>query len=325
MTSRITRRASALVAALALSSAVTMGPAAAQDGPLRLGTATEGGVWYVLGNGFAKVIGDALSRTVTPVTTAGSMENSRRLSAGNDLDLGLALATSIANGLEDGTIDAANIRAIGAGHGNFLQIVVREGSGIDSWSSAFGSGHAVGIGEPGSAAFEVTTGTIRAVGSMDDIQPARLGHQAQADALKNRDIEVMVAMPGIPTGAVVDVTSSIDAQLLSGTEEEIAKLQEAMPFMANGTIPAGVYDGQDEAISTVVLPSLMFVTADMPEETVYTITKALYENPDALAAVHSNGSQWVPENALASRGFLEEQGVEYHPGAVKYFEEKGIW
>jgi TRAP transporter TAXI family solute receptor len=301
-------------------------PAAAREGPLRLGTATEGGVWYVLGNGFAQVIGEALGTTVTPVTTAGSMENSRRLSAGGDLDLGLALATSIANGVADGTVDLDAIRAIGAGHGNFMQVVVRDPGEIGSWTDAFGSGHVVGVGEPGSASFEVTTGAIRAVtGSLDDIRPARLGHQAQADALKNGDLEVMVVTPGYPTGAVVDVTSSVDATLLSGSEEEIAALQEAMPFMATGTIPAEVYEGQAEPVTTVILPSLMFVTTDMADDAVYEITKALYESPDALSAVHSNGAQWVPENAMASREFLEAQGVTYHPGAVRYFEEIGIW
>ena len=314
--------------ALALTAAAALGAAspAMADGPLRLGTASEGGVWFVLGNGFAKVIGDALETTVTPVTTAGSMENARRLTAGNDLNIGLSLATSMANGVADGTVDPEKILVIGAGHANFMQVVVRDNSGIDSWSDAFGSGHVVGVGEPGSASFEVTTGAINAVnGSLDDIRPARLGHQAQADALKNRDLEVMVVTPGIPTGAVVDATSSVDARLIGGTDEEIGKLQEAMPFMATGTIPSGTYTGQDVPVNTVVLPSIMIVNDQMDDDTAYTLTKALYENPDALAAVHSNGSQWVPESAMASREFIQSQGFNYHPGAIRYFEEIGIW
>lgn len=115
---------------------------------IRLGTATEGGVWFVLGNGFAQVLGEALDTTVTPVTTAGSMENARRLSAGGDLTMGLALATSVANGIADGTVNPDRIRAIGAGHGNFMQVVVRDEDKAQSWSEAMASGRTVGVGEP---------------------------------------------------------------------------------------------------------------------------------------------------------------------------------
>ncbi|UOA33666.1 hypothetical protein DSM110093_03762 (plasmid) [Sulfitobacter sp. DSM 110093] len=312
----------ALAATLSISGAL---PAVA-DGSLRLGTASEGGVWFVLGNGFAKVFGDALGTVVTPITTAGSMENARRLSAGNDLHIGLSLATSMRNGVNDGTVDADKIRVIGAGHANFMQVVVRDESGIDSWADAFGSGYVVGVGEPGSASFEVTTGAIQAIaGSLDNINPARIGHQAQSEALKNRDLEVMVVTPGIPTGAVVDATSSANARLISGTEDEIATLQKVMPFMATGVIPVGTYTGQESPVTTVVLPSIMIVNDQMDDDTAYALTKALYENPDKLASVHSNGSQWVPENALASREFIVDQGFDYHSGAVRYFKEIGIW
>lgn len=293
---------------------------------VRLGTATEGGVWFVLGNGFAQVLSEALDTTVTPVTTAGSMENARRLSAGGDLTMGLALATSVANGIEDGTVDPDKIRAIGAGHGNFMQVVVRADDSAQSWSEAMAAQRTIGVGEPGSAAFEVTTGAIRALGTdLDDIRPARIGHQAQADALKNRDIETMVVTPGIPTGAVVDVMSSIDARMIGGTEEEVAMVREQMPYMATGTIPAESYTNQPEPITTVMLPSLMMITADTPDETAYAVTKAIYENSAKLAKVHSNGNQWTQENALASRDFLDRKGIAYHPGAIRYFEEIGIW
>lgn len=312
-----------LVAAIA--AAVWATQAEAGDA-IRLGTATEGGVWFVLGNGFAQVLSDELDTTVTPVTTAGSMENARRLSAGGDLTMGLALATSVANGIADGTVNPDKIRAIGAGHGNFMQVVVRAEDGAKSWSEAMASRRTIGVGEPGSAAFEVTTGAIRALGTdLGDIRPARIGHQAQADALKNRDIETMVVTPGIPTGAVVDVMSSIDARMIGGTEAEIAMVRERMPYMATGIIPAESYSNQLEPVTTVMLPSLMMITADTPDDTAYAVTKAIYENSAQLAMVHSNGNQWTAENALASRDFLDQKGIAYHPGAIRYFTEIGIW
>lgn len=314
------------VAIATLAAGLSLSHAAANAQALRLGTATEGGVWFVLGNGLAQVVGEALDTRVMPVTTAGSMENGRRLSAGGDLDLGLMLSTSLTNGIEDGTIDTDKIRVIGAGHGNFLQVVVRSDSGISSWSEAFQPGRIVGVGEPGSAAFEVTTGAIEAQGqSLDRIQQARLGHQAQADALKNRDIEVMVVTPGIPTGAVVSVMSTIDAKLLPGTDAELDKLLEAQPFMARGLIPANVYNNQPENAATVMLPSLMMASAQISDDEAYKATKAIYESTAKLTAVHSNGSQWTKDNALASRKYLEALGVKYHSGAIRYFQEIGIW
>lgn len=135
----------------------------------------------------------------------------------------------------------------------------------------------------------------------------------------------MVVTPGIPTGAVVDVMSSIDARMIGGSAEEIAMVQARMPYMATGTIPANSYTNQPEPVTTVMLPSLMMITADTPDDVAYAVTKAIYENSAQLAKVHSNGNQWIAENALASRGFLAEKGIAYHPGAIRYFEEIGIW
>lgn len=323
MISKILRN---LTAASFVAAAVFGMNTQAEAQTMRLGTATEGGVWFVLGNGFAKVIGDELGATVTPVTTAGSMENARRLSAGNDLQIALGVATSLKGGIEDGTVDPANLRVIGAGHGNFTQVVVRANSGINSWTQAFEPGRTIGVGEPGSAAFEMAAGAIKAQGtSLDDINQARLGHSAQADAFKNRDIEVMVVSPGIPTAAVVDVMSTTDAKLLSGSDEEIGNTLELLPFMARGTIPANTYDNQPDVVNTVMLPSLMLVNADVTEDQAYKITKAIYESTEELTQVHSNGAQWVVESALGSRDFLNGLGLEYHAGAKKYYEEKGVW
>jgi uncharacterized protein len=315
-----------LTAASFLAAALLGTNVMAEAQTMRLGTATEGGVWFVLGNGFAKVIGDELETTVTPVTTAGSMENARRLSAGNDLQIALSAATSLSAGIEEGTVDPSKLRVIGAGHGNFTQVVVREDSGIDTWTQAFEPGRTIGVGEPGSAAYEMATGAIKAQGtSLDDINQARLGHSAQSDAFKNRDIEVVVVSPGIPTAAVVDVMTTTDAKLLSGSDEEISNTLNLLPFMARGTIPADTYDNQTEAVNTVMMPSLMLVTSDITDDQAYKITKAIYESTEELTQVHSNGAQWTVDNALASREFLNSLGLEYHAGAKKYYEEQGAW
>jgi TRAP transporter TAXI family solute receptor len=157
------------------------------------------------------------------------------------------------------------------------------------------------------------------------VKAARLGHQAQADALKNRSIEVMVVSPGIPTGAVADVINTADGVLLSATEADVKATVAKVPYMDRGVIPANTYDKHPKDIVTVVLPSLLFVAAALPEETVYRITKSVYENTDRLAKVHVNGREWTPKSALASREFLIKSGFDYHPGAIRYFKEKGVW
>lgn len=325
MTRKLISRLGA-TAVLAIGLCAATSAAQAQSQPLRLGTATEGGVWFVLGNGLAEVIGESLGTTVTPVTTAGSMENARRIAAGGDLQLGLSVATSMRGAIDDGTVDPAKVRILGAGHGNFTQVVVRKDSGWSNWSEAFEPGRTIGVGEPGSAAYEMATGVIEAEGvSLDEIKPARLGHQAQADALKNRDIQVMVVSPGIPTAAVVDVMSTANGSLLSATDEELQKALDAMPFMSRGVIPANTYDNQPEDVVTVKLPSLLIASADLTDEQAYEAVKAVYSKTDRLTAVHSNGAQWTLDNALASRDFLEKLGFEYHPGAQRYYEEQGIW
>ncbi len=311
---------------IALAAISLAAASSAQAQSLRIGTATEGGVWYILGSGFAQVVGEALKAPVTPVTTAGALENLRRLNSGTDLQLGLVAATSIAGVVKDGTVKPQNVKVVGAGHGNYTQIIVRKDSGITTWTDALKPGRSVGVGEPGSAAFEMARAAIEAVGSgVDKVKAARLGHQAQADAFKNRQIEVMVVSPGIPTAAVADALTTANGMLLAASEDEVKAIVAKNPAEARGVIPANTYDNQPQPILTVMLPSLMFISAGQSEDTAYKVTKAIYENTDRLKKVHVNGGEWTLQNALTSRDFLASHGFEYHPGTIRYYKDKGIW
>ena len=90
------------------------------------------------------------------------------------------------------------------------------------------------------------------------------------------------------------------------------------PYYTTYTIPAGTYPGQDEDVSTITVKATLIVSADAAEEDVYNITKAIYDNAEAIAAENSKGAELTIENATSG------MTAPFHAGAARYFEEQGV-
>jgi TRAP transporter TAXI family solute receptor len=137
--------------------------------------------------------------------------------------------------------------------------------------------------------------------------------------LKEGRADVVSFFGGIPSPQAVDLTSSMDVTLIPLTKEGEALLPEAAPGYTPGIIPAKSYKGQDKDVAVAQALMTLMTRVDIPDEVIYGICKALFDHPDELDPIHPNFKQFSrnPASVLVT--------VPYHPGAIKYYKEKGLW
>ena len=140
-------------------------------------------------------------------------------------------------------------------------------------------------------------------------------YKMSADALKDGKIDAFFCTAGAPTVAITDLSTTTGIVLLGVDDEHRAKLDEKYGFYAAYTVPAGTYKGVDTDVTTVAVKATFIVSDQLDEETVYQLTKAIYENKDNYA--HDKAKEMSVEYAVSSIS------VPFHPGAEKYFKEVG--
>ena len=125
-------------------------------------------------------------------------------------------------------------------------------------------------------------------------------------------------MAGPPTPAIVELCSTNQAYLVPIDGDIAQNLMDSCPFYTAMTIPAGTYAGQTEDIQTVTVKATLIVSASASEEDVYNLTKAIFDNIDAIAAENGKGAELSISNATSG------MTAPFHSGAAKYFAEKGV-
>ena len=149
---------------------------------------------------------------------------------------------------------------------------------------------------------------------------AWMGYGATANAIQDGTIVGMNVPAGVPVTAITRAfaMSGEDITLLSFSDEQLDQVNATYPIWQRFTIPAGTYPNLDETIQTISHPNVFAVRADIPDEDVYEITKAIFENLPALQEIHKATREVSLETALKG------MGVPLHPGAARYFQEKGV-
>lgn len=313
------------VGALALAIA---GPALAQDA-LVIGTGSTGGAYYPLGVGMARIVSDAdPSLRVDGVSSGGSTENVQLLARG-EIEIGITngvVATLAARGEDVFEGDArTGLRALFALYGNTEHHIALADAAptgtIDDLASLPG---AYNIGGRQSGARTAASLMLRALGhDPEAISLEFIGSYSEAGAaLQDRRISAANLGAGVPVPAVTELYAALGAQnvrILTFEEEHLARIEAAHPGMYYGvTIPAGSYPGQTEEIATAEYANLMVVDESLDEDVVYRFTKAVFENLDAIHAVHPSAS------GIRLDAALNGLPVRLHPGAARYFAEVGV-
>ncbi len=290
---------------------------------LSLGTAPPGGAFFIVGGAIAEVLnefkGDA-GWQITAEATKGTQENLRRLARG-ELDLALANSaiTYFAVRGEGGWEEAMPIRVVMTLAPNVALFIAPEGSEISSIEGLRGKRVVLG---PAGAGFEMFVGPlVEAHGvTYDDFQPLNATQSGAVDLLADGSAEAAFLGGAVPTASITQAASSMAIRLVPFDEAAKASLLEQYAFFAPATIPAGTYRGQEEDYAGLNVGSMHLITAESADEDlVYQLTKTIYENRAAVVERHPAGRAIQPKNVV------RDTGTPFHPGAIRFYEEIGIW
>ncbi len=284
-------------------------------------TGGESGTYYPIGGAIAQVINNNLKEVEAEAQVSdGSVANINSLSA-DSAELGL-IENSIAYYAEQGTqmfegqsID--NIRGIASLYPEVIQIVTLQEYGINSLFDL--QGKTVGIGAPGSGT-AVNMLEIFKLADLneDNVDIQYLNFTECVEALKAGSIQAGCIVAGWPTSAVTEIAGLRSIDLVEIPPDFLAGLADAYPFYTSAEIPSGTYPGVTKAVDSVAVEALLAARADLSEDLVYTVTRALFEHTDVLAAAHARGKD------ISLGSALEGMSILLHPGARQYYQEKGL-
>lgn len=289
-------------------------------------TGSTGGTYYPVGTILATLWSEKLGDqgvVAAAQSSGGSIENLNMLKS-NEAQLGIAVASLgyFAMTGEENFADNKfeDVRLVTGLWPELSQIVVTEASGINSISDV--AGHSINVGGAGSGTEYGTLKILEILGGLtpDQYRAEHLGYSEASSAMQNGQLDAMNAEAGIPTSSVSEIfASKTKVKMLSFTDEEYAKLKAEAPQYGQFTVPAGLYPGLDEDIVTVGIKSALFTNASADEELIYNLTKTMYEYHVEIVGSHQALESVTLENAVVGL-----PPVPLHPGAVKYYQEKGI-
>lgn len=312
------------IIALAVATALVPAVAHAQSKQVSIATGGTGGVYYPLGGGWANIISKKIPGvTATAQVTGGSVANLQLIGSGK-ADIALSqvdAAWDAIKGQDKFNGKPLPIRALGVLYPNHMHIVTVDGTNIAKVEDL--KGKRVSTGSPGSATEVFAFRIIEAAGldPNKDMTRERLGVAESVNALKDRKIEAFFWVGGLPTAAVTDLAATPNTQIKILDYAQFTPKMNAKygPLYAEATIPAATYKGMAKDASNITVWNIVAVNAAMTDDFAYELTKTLFENRPDLANVHKEALNIKDENQTTKKA-----GVPFHPGALKYFKEKGI-
>ncbi len=306
---------------VAVAAAFAMAPVAAQaQNFINILTGGTAGVYYPLGVALSKLYTDKIKDSRPSVqSTKASVENLNLLQAGKG-EIAFTLGDSLAQGWA-GDADAGfrskldKLRVVGAIYPNYIQIVASKESGIKTLADLKGKRLSVGAPKSGT---ELNARAILAAAGIkyEDLGKVEYLSFAQSvELIKNRQLDATLQSAGLGVASIKDLANSVEIVVVEVPESVIKKA--GAPFLA-ATIPANTYQGQGAAVSTAIVPNYLVTRSDLPDAVVYEMTKALFDNLGDMVAAHAAAKAISLQNAPKS------PPVPIHPGALKYYKEKGV-
>jgi len=290
---------------------------------ISVGTAPVGGVFYTVGSAICEVVNEQKSDAnwrVSAEATGGSMENIRLLSQGKmQFAMSNSSITYFAVRGEGDWEQQHDVRAVMTLFPNVAMFVALKGSGINNIAEL--KGKRVFIGPEG-AGFEYFVNPIlEAHGlTMADIQPRYGSQQSAVDLLGDNAVEAAMIGGGIPNPSLSQMAQANPVKLIPYDPEAKAKLIEKYSFFEPATIPGGTYSGLPDDQPSLNVGSAHLIThASVADDLVYEFTKQVYEHRKLIAQRHRAAAAITPESVAT------ENGTEFHPGAIRFYQEQGIW
>jgi hypothetical protein len=283
-------------------------------------TGGTSGVYYPLGVGLSKIYGEKIKGSKVQVqSTKASVENLNLIQSGKG-ELAFVLGDSVKYGWE-GNEEAGfkskltNLRGIAGIYPNYVHIVAAKSANIKSLADL--KGKRVSVGAPKSGTELQARAILKAAGmSYKDLRKVEyLPFGQSVELIKNRQIDATIQSAGLGVSSIKDLANSVEIEIVEIPASLIAKL--GAPYVA-ATIPAGTYKGIDKDANTAGIVNFLITSKKVSNETAYQMTKNIFENLPDLVATHAAAKNININKALTG------MPVPLHPGAKKYYQEKGL-
>lgn len=310
-----------------LSTSLIGGTAIAQEQQfVSIGTGGVTGVYYPTGGAICRLVNRNRKEhgiRCGVESTGGSVFNINAV-RGGELEFGVAQSDwqfHAYNGTsrfeEQGAFEG--LRAVFSVHPEPFTVVARADAGISTFEDL--KGKRVNVGNPGSGQRGTMEVLMEAMGwTMGDFSlSSELQAAEQSQALCDNNIDAMVYTVGHPSGSIQEATTSCDSVLVTVENDATAKLIADNSYYRSAVIPGGMYRGNDEDINTFGVGATFVSSTDVPDDVVYEIVKAVFENIDQFRSLHPAFANLDPEQ-MASAGL----SAPLHPGAERYYKEAGL-
>lgn len=317
------------IVSAALAACSSLGACSSNSGSpnarfLSVATGGTGGVYYPYGGGLAKILNENLPGVrASAEVTAASVDN-LKLIGSSRADIAFTLADTLADAVagrgafEGRPVAAASLAVL---YSNYTHIVTLAQSGIRAVPDL--RGRTISSGSAGSGTEVIAFRVLRAAG-LDpdrDVRRQALGVSESADALKDGKIDAFFWSGGLPTAAVQDLAHSPNVSirliptlaLLPALNEQHGKLYFPLE------IPPGSYPGVEAAVPVVGVANVLVVNRSMAEDLAYDVTRVLFDKQEQLAAIHPEARNLSMTSARTG------SPADFHPGAIRYYREKGAW
>jgi uncharacterized protein len=282
-----------------------------------IGTASPGGTYYVYGEGLAEILTRALDLPVVPLATEGPTQNIELLEAGKAelgfVTIGIAIQAWNSTGVWVGKKPARSMRAIFPMYDTPFQFAVLQESGIRSIADM--AGKRIGIGPRGgtsAAYFPEFFHTLKVDANLVFGEWAELTAQAHQRAL-----DVLAVGAGVPFPSFIELEAKERLRYIAFDPNQISTLRLAMPELTPSRIPAGAYPSLLRPYETLGLYNFAMAHADLPDDLVYNVVRAVFENHEEMLEATAAAAATVPAN-LDRNSFLP-----LHPGAIRYYWQIG--
>jgi TRAP transporter TAXI family solute receptor len=313
------------IATLAVGAAMIAGAAFAQQGlNIAIATGGTGGVYYPLGGGMANVLSKHVPGVQASARVTGGSVDNLKLIGSQQSEVALVMVDAAVDALKGEDKFKGNpveVRTLMVLYPNRMHVVSIEGTGVEKMADL--KGKRVSTGSPGSATEVMAFRLIEAAGldKDKDMRRERLGVAESVNALKDRKIDAFFWVGGLPTAAVTDLGATPNVKIKMIDHAEMVDKMNAKynNLYTTGVIPAKMYPGQDKDNAIAVVQNILVANAKMADNVAYDIVKTFIEQRDELVAVHAEAASITLENQSP-----KNSPIPWHPGAVKYFTEKGI-
>ena len=285
---------------------------------VNIGTGPTGGTYYPVGAGIAKIWNESIPGMRASAQASGGTRNNIQLMQSGEAQAIFAdgLHYDAYNGLDSYKGSPKKfMRAIAPLYPEAVHIVARKDAGIKTLMDL--NGKRISVGAVGGSV-EFTADSLFKNSGIDvsGIKKEYLGHSESVAALQDKQIDAAITVGAIGISSVVEPMTRGIVELIDLPDDVVKKMIKATPYFAPLTIPAGSYRGQTRDVKTFSSPNILAVDEKLDEETVYRMTKALFEHKKELVTISARMSMMDPK-------FVKDIKIPLHAGAARYYKEIG--